>query len=105
MSAEGQEDTQVLRKLGETFTLGFELIGAEAVNLPDQLDTALQSKDVQEAINKALIAFATQRLAGTPTAVSSDQALALAKLIGETAGKPLGKEMIEQIKKTPHFKS
>lgn len=106
MSDEAEkEDTHVLSMAWETFILSFELIGWEVVNAPDQLDSALQQKDVQEAINKGLIAFAASRLSTTPTAVSSDDAMALLKLVGESAGKPLAPHIIDEIKKSKRYKA
>lgn len=105
--AEPQQDeqTDVIHKASETIVLGIELVDAELNNLPERLVKGVQSKDVQDAINKALNEFAMTRLNRTPTTVSTDDAQALAKMVAEAGGKALEQNVIEQIKKSSHYKA
>jgi hypothetical protein len=94
----------VLDTTSETFVLAFELVDAETANLPDRVARALGSEDVQKAIQKALQDFADAKLNATPTTVDVKDAMDLAKSVASSGGKAVADNVVEQIKKTNHFK-
>lgn len=85
--------------------LTFDLLGEEALLVPERLAVVLASKPVQEAIQKALhddaAALLQDRLAGKS---ADPDAAALVQRVGENVGTPLGREYLRVLEEAPRYR-
>ena len=95
----------ILSTSGETIVLVFKLVADEVTDLPSQVARALQTKDFQQAVKKALESEAQLLLKNQPLAthvVVTDPKLARAMIgrIAEKALNPVKNDLIKQIENT-----
>lgn len=102
--AEPAKCTGVIDAVNDTVLIGFELIGALPQNFDNYLSTALQSKEVQDAIKDTLLEYAKAHLNNNPTNVVEGEAKKLGADLLSTTGKAFGQSVIGEIKKTPQYK-
>lgn len=89
--------------LSQVVIVAFDLTGKEIRDLPNLLNTSLQSEPVQKAIREGLQTFALKKIASGTTTVSDDEAKELIKL-GEKVGGKIGDGVADEIKKTDEYK-
>ena len=102
--AEPAKCTGVIDAVHETVLIGFELVGDLPQNVEGYLSTALQSKEVQDALREVLREHAEAKIKNNPTNIVEGDAKKLSSQLLTNAGKALGQNVIGEIKKSPQFK-
>src|SRR5438067_12891229 len=95
--------SDVLDATSDTFVLAVELADAEIKNAPDRLAKALESPEVQKAIQKTMDDFAKDLIRKTPTTVSEADAKELAKKLLEVGGGKIAEQATHDIKKSSKY--
>jgi hypothetical protein len=88
----------------QVIVLAFELSDAEIPQLPGQIETALQSPAVQQAIKKTLLDFARSKAGPGGSALSSADGQKLLEALGTSAKDAASNNLLEQIKNTSEYK-
>jgi hypothetical protein len=100
----GDENTGVIDATSQIVVLSFELLDAELPLLPEQLEKALTSSEVQESIKKTLQQFAETKVKGNTSVISAEETKKLAESMVSGVKDAATKSLEEQIKKTPQYK-
>src|SRR3954463_13574851 len=97
------DNPDVLDATSETVVLALDLADDAIRNAPDRLVKALESPEVQKAIQKTMDDFAKDLIRKTPTTVSQADAAELAKKLLAAGGAKIGDSMMHDIKNSSKY--
>ncbi len=96
-------NTGVIDSANHVVALAFNLVDSEISSLPNQIEKALTSVEVQESIKKTMQQFAETRIAGGTSVVSADEGQKLLESLQSGVTDAAKSSLESQIKKTSQF--